>query len=356
MAAQMALVSLIAMAVTVCTASASAGGDTHPKRYLCAYSAAEPVIDGKLSDAVWRRAPWTDDFVDIEGDLRPRPTYRTRVKMLWNEQWLFIGAELEEPHVWATLRQRDTVIFQDNDFELFIDPDGDNHEYAEFEINALNTGWDLFLNKPYRDGGLADNSWNIQGLKTAVHVEGTLNEPGDVDRGWSVEIAIPWAALKELAHRPASPAEGDQWRANFSRVEWDHELIQGAYRKIKGRPEHNWVWSPQGVIDMHRPEKWGYVQFTRGSARGKEPSRDPSHPARECLMGIYYAEQRYHKEHQRWTSSLHDLGIPDTAEFSPTIEATPTGYRATVIQKPASGLPQVWRVREDSKIWMEDHR
>ena len=65
---------------------------------------------------------------------------------------------------------RDAVIYHDNDFEVFIDPDGDNHLYYELEINALGTEWDLLLVKPYRDGGPAVNAWDIQGLRTAVHV------------------------------------------------------------------------------------------------------------------------------------------------------------------------------------------
>ena len=59
--------------------------------------------------------------------------------MLWDDKYLYIGAEMEEPHVWATLTKHDSVIFHDNDFELFVDPDGDNHNTTEFEMNALNT-------------------------------------------------------------------------------------------------------------------------------------------------------------------------------------------------------------------------
>ena len=135
----------------------------------------------------------------------------------------------------ARLTQHDSVIFHDNDFEIFIDPDGDNHEYYEIEINALNTEWDLFLKKPYRDGGPAVNEWEIPGLKTAVHISGTLNDPSDSDTSWSVELAIPWKSLAEHAHRPAPPKDGDQWRINFSRVEWRHEIVGGKYRKT---PEH----------------------------------------------------------------------------------------------------------------------
>jgi hypothetical protein len=50
---------------------------------------------------------------------------------------------------------------------------------------------------------------------------------------------------------------------NFSRVEWQIEAGGHQYRKVPGKPEDNWVWSPQGVVNMHVPERWGYVQFVR---------------------------------------------------------------------------------------------
>src|SRR5262249_41634997 len=115
--------------------------------------------------------------------------------MLWDDMAVYVAAELREPHVWATLTAHDSVIFHDNDFEVFIDPDGDNRAYGELEINALGTTWDLFLAKPYRDGGKADDAWEIRGLKSAVRVDGTINDSRDADRAWTVELAIPWPAL-----------------------------------------------------------------------------------------------------------------------------------------------------------------
>jgi len=234
-----------------------------PKTYLCGRAATPIHIDGRLDEAGWRAAPWSDDFVDIEGDRKPRPRFRTRVKMLWDATHLYIATEMEEPHVWGTLTQHDAVIFHDNDFEVFLDPNGDRLEYYELEINALNTTWDLFLPKPYKDGGKARNEWEIAGLRSAVHVDGTLNDPRDTDRGWTLEIALPWKALGEYAHGPAPPVPGSQWRINFSRVEWEHEIVAGRYRKVAGKKEDNWVWSPQGVVNMHVPEKWGYVRFLK---------------------------------------------------------------------------------------------
>ena len=242
-------------------ASAALAAQDLPKTYECPKATEAVKIDGRLVDAAWKQAPWTDYFVDIEGDAKATPRFRTRAKMTWDSNYFYIAAEMEEPHVWGTLTKHDSVIFQDNDFEVFIDPNGDTLEYYEFEINALNTGWDLFLNKPYRHGGKADNGWEIPGLRTAVHIDGTLNDPRDTDRGWSVEIAIPWKALAQYAHKPAPPQPGDEWRMNFSRVEWQHTVVDGKYQKVPKTKEDNWVWSPQGVINMHVPEKWGRVRF-----------------------------------------------------------------------------------------------
>jgi hypothetical protein len=273
------------------------------------------------------------------------------MKMLWDDSSLYIAAEMEEPHVWGSLRQRDTVIFYDNDFEVFLDPDGDHHEYFEFEMNALNTQWDLFLPKPYRDSGSAVDSWDITGLQTGVAVQGTLNDPRDNDTGWTVEIAIPWRALAPQA-RP--PREGSVWRINFSRVEWDHEIVGGWYRKIPGRPEHNWVWSPQGVVDMHRPERWGFLQF---AGPGPIPPfhGDPTYGARSKLMALYYAQKAHQRRTQRYAGTAEELRgdgyIPVPGSPIPRIVLTPGGYVASLPSRDGKGRAVTCSVRQDSRFW-----
>ena len=188
-------------------------------------------IDGRLDETAWQQAPWTAYFQDIEGSAMPAPLYQTRAKVLWDDEYLYFAAYLEEPDLWATLTKRESVIFQDNDFEIFLDPDGDTHQYYEFEINALGTEWDLMLVKPYRDGGPSMNGWTITGMKSAIHLDGTLNDPSDRDKGWSVEIAMPWKILKECAPGKRLPREGDQWRMDFSRVQWRLDKKGGKYVK-----------------------------------------------------------------------------------------------------------------------------
>lgn len=321
-----------------------------PLGYLCHRAFEEVLIDGKLEDDAWKAASWTSAFVDIEGDAKPRPRFKTRAKMLWDDRYFYVAAEMEEPHVWATLTKHDSVIFHDNDFEVFIDPDSDNHEYYEIEINALNTGWDLLLRKPYRDGGPAENAWEIPGLKSAVFVYGTINNPSDVDRGWSVELAIPWSVLREFAHSPAPPRDGDRWRVNFSRVEWLADIANGKYEKVKGRREDNWVWSPQGAIDMHRPEKWGYVQFTTDPAGQATFQPDPTAPARRRLLALYHAQRAHFDAHKKWAGTLEELGLADRGV---RLRATDDGYEASLELRSRGGERTVVRIRQDSRICVD---
>jgi hypothetical protein len=316
----------------------------HPKGYVCHRAATPLRIDGDLSKVEWQAAPWTDWFVDIEGSAKPKPRFKTRAKMLWDEQYFYVGAEMEEPHVWVILTKHDSVIFHDNDFEVFIDPDGDNHEYYEFEINALNTTWDLRLVKPYRDGGPALNEWEIPGMKHAVKVDGTLNEPSDKDHGWSVELAFPWRVLEEFANRPAPPHEGDKWRVNFSRVEWQVTVKDGKYVKVPNTPEDNWVWSPQGVIDMHQPEMWGYVQFVMAPPGKAKFEPDPEWPARVLLRSLYKAQKEYREKHGRWATKLSELPVrlPGVK-----LKKVADGYEASIPHPSGKGR---LTMREDSRV------
>jgi hypothetical protein len=264
---------------------ASSSGQDSQQRYLCNRTDRTVQIDGVLDEPAWSATAWTGNFVDIEGDVKPTPRFRTRVKMLWDAEYFYIAAEMEEPHLWATLEKRDSVIYRDNDFEVFIDPGGDAIDYYELEINALGTVWDLMLDRPYREGGTANSAWDIAGLKAAVHLDGTLNDPGDRDRGWSVELAFPWSVLAQYAPAGRAPVVGETWRINFSRVQWPLVVRNGRYEKRldadTGRPlrEDNWVWSPQGAVNMHIPERWGSVTFagdrTEGTRRGSGSS--PGH-------------------------------------------------------------------------------
>ncbi len=240
-----------------------------PPAYECVRASAAIVVDGALDDAAWRSATWTRDFVDIVGTHdRPMPTLRTRAKLLWDADHLYIATEVTEPRVAATIRRRDEQLFREQVFEVFIDPGEDGEDYLEIQINPLNTICDLAMNKPYRQGGKANVAFNLSGLRTAVRVNGTVNEPSDTDEGWTVEMAIPWAAIKSLSDDTvAPPREGERWRVNFARM---RPVEPGQHERARVRRDM-WVWSAQGAIDMHLPARWGEVRFIALKGRAGNP-------------------------------------------------------------------------------------
>ncbi|HPG38893.1 MAG TPA: carbohydrate-binding family 9-like protein [bacterium] len=331
-----------------------------PRHYICYHTGGELTIDGKLAETDWQNAAWSEDFVDIEGSLKPAPWFRTRMKMLWDDKNLYIAADLQETDVWATLKKRDSIIFIDNDFEVFIDPDGDTHHYYELEVNAFGTEWDLFLNKPYRDGAKAMFYWDIDSLQTRINVQGTINQPGDKDYGWTVELAIPWKVLQEFAAKPGSPEHGEQWRMNFSRVEWRTDAVNGKYIKIvnpatgKPYPEENWVWSPQGIINMHYPELWGFVQFSTipvGSGRN-EFIAQPQEQVKWALRQVYYAQKAFYQKNGKYSNNYQDfhLDIESVAGYHwpPVMQTTDHYFEA---QSQAIDGNDCWIIQNDSKIY-----
>jgi len=310
---------------------------TTPKNYVVQHTSEVLKIDGNLEENAWRKAAWTTNFMDIEGEQKPLPTLQTQVKMLWDDSTLFIAAKMQEPQVWATQMHHDDIIFKDNDFEVFIDPNNSTHQYFEIEVNALNKIFDLFLPKPYRNGGDALISWDLAGLKSAVQIEGTLNHPQDQDKGWTVEMAIPMKSLR-IGYPFHTPEEGTIWRINFSHVEWDTKIINGKNSKLKDAagnnlPEHNWVWSPQGVINMHYPERWGYLQFSR---KENPVFKLPySELQKQYLWLIYYRQKQHLDKSGKYATDLSELKINpkqniEGQENQLEMQATGRQFTATV--------------------------
>lgn len=248
-------------------------------------------IDGRLGKKVWELAPKSPRFVDI---INGEPAlYDTRSAVLWDDEYLYIGFWVEEPYVDAKISERDGIIFQENDVEIFIDG-GDT--YYEFELNALNTIYEVFFiwRDAYKPGGKFDvpefnvherqaysfggnhdrvpqhfwngthprgtrwafTDWDFPGLKTAVHVNGTINDDTKVDKGWTAELAFPWSGMKWLANgRSLPPQNGDQWNLQFAR-----------YEKLKSLNKSvGWAWDPVGSDDNHKPDKFTPIQFSEKS-------------------------------------------------------------------------------------------
>ena len=316
------------MSLAGCTGDAKRGGEestqcifdkyerylVEPRTYVAYRTEDVLKIDGKLDESSWMKAKDTEEFEDISGKGFAAPKYKTTAKMLWDDDYLYVGAVLEEPNIVANLTQRDTIIYYDNDFEVFIDPDNDGHNYYEIEVNARNVIFDLVLEKPYRVGGDFFLQWDCPGLKSAIHCEGTLNNPKDVDKFWSVEMAIPRQALTSSFNNPLKA--GNVWRINFSRVQW-----------LK-KPEENWVWNATGRIDMHMPDRWGYLLFSDNKVGTQETEMAYPH---DCdvykqMWAVFYAQQDSWSTNRKYLN-MDELGL-DNSDMK--IEITDHSYQVRV--------------------------
>lgn len=336
----------------------------NPPSYVC-YKAPAPIrVDGVLSPDEWEAVPWISDFVDIEGDKRPNPLLQTRAKMAYDDRGLYIAAWLEEPHVWGTITEHDAVIYQDNDFEIFLNPSGDTHNYLEYEVNALGTVWDLFLTKPYRDNPQVLNNWEFAGMESAVHVNGSLNNAKDTDQSWSVEVFIPWSSVYQVIRGKEKPVPGEQLRMNFSRVQWTTDIQDGKYVKvpIQGEDkirEYNWVWAPTGVINIHMPEYWGFVQISdKVAGTGETPFvKNQDDEIKWLLRNLYYRQNEFAATFGAYASSVADLKLEElgvSAEQAKQIKlhTTPSMYEITL---PAAN-GKIWHIRQDGLVWSDSSK
>jgi len=241
-----------------------------------------------------------------------------------------------------------------------VDPDWSNTFYKEFEMNAINTWWNLYLNKPYLDGGSPTNDWDIVPIKTAVYINGSVNNPKVKSNYWTVEIAFPF---KSLAYKQDSvsvpPKPKDQWRINFSRVEYHVTVVDDHYEKVPNLPEDNWVWSPQWVVNMHIPEHWGIIQFSTDNVNTSTFIKDQYWSVRNVLLQVYYAERRFNSVSGYYTPDLTKLGLPEEIVSGkctsvPVITpSTVTIQNYKVAVRPVDKTGVVGYITNDRKIWIE---
>ena len=243
------------------------------------------TVDGNINKEIWQNTTWSKRFVDmVTGEAG---MYNTQTALLWNDDCLYIAFTAEEPFVEAKFTERDSIIFLENDLEVLIDG-GDC--YYELEVNAANTVYEVFFiwrdaftkgsrfdiplfdvhhPQAYTFGGDYDRNgatfwkgthargvrwafthFDMPGLQTATKIDGTLNDNRDIDKGWSLEIAIPWSSLQLLANgRMIPPARGDIWNMFLGRFQ---KLMPGGKEVL---PHPAMALNDHGIYDTHLPDK-----------------------------------------------------------------------------------------------------
>ena len=258
------------------------------------------VVDGRLDKDVWKNAEKSPRFVDAVGGTPG--IYDTRAALLWDDEALYAGFWVEEPFPAATLTKRDSLLWVENDLEVFIaGPD----TYYELELNALGVIYEVFYlwrdayprfdktgklisGNPYfakerfdildngavSFGGNFDRqdehfwtginprglrwvyrNWDFPGLEVAVKVDGKINDASVVSKGWTAEIKFPWKGFADLLGKEeVTPRPGDELRLFLGRYNLFH---------FNGKPLNaGWSWHPVGVADNHNPERFGTFRLS----------------------------------------------------------------------------------------------
>ena len=265
---------------------------THPSaqaEYRCMKVAVPLKIDGKLDEWNWRTAPEIHFCGYVDKSEPPFPTW---AKALWDDQYLYLGFHFEEPDIrayWAFspanvkdgyfgppgtlyLKQyyvigagnsinrspESKIMTFDRFAKIFLDPDGDGINYLEAHINPLGNIYTIWFELPLRkpdfhspEENRIDILYAMPGIRHAVYVDGTINNPNDIDNGWTVEVALPWEMLKKFSVKKRVPLPGEAWGLHLGRV----------YRGQIDADREYWGWPYMEVLDSHRTEKYGKLRF-----------------------------------------------------------------------------------------------
>ncbi|MGB5370803.1 MAG: carbohydrate-binding family 9-like protein [Flavobacteriaceae bacterium] len=202
-----------------------------------------PTIDGGFTDAVWQSAVPVTLKENRSGKAVMDPLLTTTVMVCHDENNLYFAFKCNDPDIWTTFTQRDAHLWEEEAVEVFIDVDDVPDNYVDIEVSPANVLFDSYIIDPNHIDVPKTARLDLKGIRTAVQVQGTLNQRGDRDSGWTVEIALPFEDL--LTERTKEITDRTAIKINFYRLDENNGMPRAAYS-----------WSPTGS-SFHKPSVFG---------------------------------------------------------------------------------------------------
>ena len=225
--------------------------------YECKFTEDPIAIDGTLNEAAWENAGTIENFSMpwLGKDNKPA-TKATRAKILWDRENLYISADLDDADLYADVTEHDGQIWDNDVFEVFLKPSAEKPSYYELQVNAKNTQFDCFI--PRRGSVGRFKKMHDFGMESAVSLRGTLDNWTDTDKGWSVEMRVPWSSFMHTGGRPEPGAE---WR--FALCRYDHTVN-------REQPELS-TSAPLSQFSFHRHEDYAPLRFIGPAVTASKP-------------------------------------------------------------------------------------
>ena len=211
------------------------------------YAYESPIIDGIENDSIWKHILPEVLKENRSGYEVREAGLQTVVKACYDDSNLYFFFVCNDPDIWTSFTQRDEHLWENDAVEIFIDVDDVPETYVEIEVSPANVLFDSYIVDPVKIDVPKTAQFNLNGIKTVVAVSGTLNERGDKDNYWSVEVAIPFADLANENTKEVTTAT--EIRINFYRLD-----------KNQGLEPMSFAWSPT-FARFHEPAYFGVLTF-----------------------------------------------------------------------------------------------
>ena len=207
---------------------------------VCKKSVKKIIIDGSLDEEAWEKAETISLLNNKTGKPVEQDEYKSEVKTCYDSDYLYIAFINGDQDIFTSFTKRDEYLWEDEVVEVFIDTDEGLSTYIEIEISPANIQFDSYITDTANIDLIETPMYDIEGLKSAIFVDGTVNNNSDIDKSWTVEIAIP---LEEI-----NMAINSEYPINFYRIDRD-STGPGSY-----------AWSPT-FRRFHSPSNFGKIKF-----------------------------------------------------------------------------------------------
>lgn len=181
-------------------------------RYEVRRAVAPVTIDGLVNEAEWSQASPAVEFI-FPWAQQTGAKQKTHARLLWDDANLYVAYEVEDTDIVAQFTERDAWVYRDDTVEIFLNVrPAQLAGYYAIELNVRGALMDYFC----ADAQFYIRKFQMEGVRQGIQIDGTLNQSEDRDRGWSVELAIPWDNFSDMARAPQA---GTVFTANLNR--WD---------------------------------------------------------------------------------------------------------------------------------------
>ncbi len=310
-----------------------------PKLYNIYPLAKAPVIDGIILDDEWKDIPWSKTLVSEADNNIATADYSTKYKLARSSDSLYFAAVIFDQHIWSRHDICESYFFDDNFIELYIDADADEYDYVVLKINALGDFCGEYRNRDSIAPLLRFSLLDENTARCKVFVEGSINNPSDLDTYWSVECSIPFNFILDDKNI-LKPIE--MWKANVQRIHWSSVIVSGIYKKLIDPetgikyPGDKWVWNYMDENSIYTPEFWGEWHLLNLNKTNQAINQQEfERKVKWELRNIYYAQQLHYKKHNRYAhkiAGLKDTGLDlSSMMFKPKIQARNKSYSATIL-------------------------